>query len=38
MDGVNPAYHPGIFRNANTAKAYGFVDTQHGWTANQSAR
>jgi hypothetical protein len=38
MDGVNPAYHPGIFRNANTAKAYGFVDTQHGWTAKQTAR
>jgi hypothetical protein len=33
MDGVNPAYHPGIFRNANSAKAYGFVQTQHGWTA-----
>jgi hypothetical protein len=37
MDGVNPAYHPGIFRNANTAKAYGFVDTQHGWVS-QTAR
>ena len=23
--GVNPAYHPDIFRNAATAKAYGFV-------------
>jgi hypothetical protein len=33
MDGVNPAYHPGIFRNAATAKAYGFVDTAHGWVA-----
>jgi hypothetical protein len=33
LDGVNPAYHPGIFRNADTAKAYGFVQTQHGWTA-----
>jgi hypothetical protein len=31
LDGVNPAYHPGIFRNADTAKAYGFVQTQHGW-------
>jgi hypothetical protein len=40
MDGVNPAYHPGIFGNANTAKAYGFVQTQHGWAAspNQTAR
>jgi hypothetical protein len=33
LDGVNPAYHPGIFRNADTAKAYGFVQTQHGWAA-----
>jgi hypothetical protein len=33
MDGVNPAYHPGIFRNAATAKSYGFVDTAHGWVA-----
>ena len=24
-DGVNPAYHPGIFGNAAAAKAYGFV-------------
>jgi hypothetical protein len=32
MDGVNPAYHPGIFRNAATTKSYGFVDTSHGWT------
>jgi hypothetical protein len=38
MDGVNPAYHPGIFRNAETAKAYGFVQTQHGWTAAPTAR
>jgi hypothetical protein len=34
MDGVNPAFHPGIFRNANTAKSYGFVQTQHGWAAS----
>jgi hypothetical protein len=38
MDGVNPAYHPGIFGNAATAKAYGFVQTQHGWTASPTAR
>lgn len=40
LDGVNPAYHPGIFRNANTARAYGFVETQHGWAAvpNQTIR
>jgi hypothetical protein len=25
MDGVNPVYHPGIFSNADAAKAYGFV-------------
>ena len=25
MDGVNPVYHPGIFGNADAAKAYGFV-------------
>jgi ABC-type sugar transport system substrate-binding protein len=24
-DGVNPVYHPGIFGNADAAKAYGFV-------------
>jgi hypothetical protein len=40
LDGVNPAFHPGIFRNANTAKAYGFVQTQHGWAVapGQTAR
>jgi hypothetical protein len=31
LDGVNPADHPGIFRNAATAKSYGFVETSHGW-------
>jgi hypothetical protein len=36
MDGVNPAYHPGIFANPDTARAYGFVGTQHGWTAAPS--
>jgi hypothetical protein len=25
MDGVNPVYHPGIFGNADAAKAYGFA-------------
>jgi hypothetical protein len=24
-DGVNPVYHPGIFSNADAARAYGFV-------------
>jgi hypothetical protein len=33
MDGVNPAYHPGIFGNADTARAYGFVETANGWAA-----
>jgi hypothetical protein len=36
LDGVNPAYHPGIFGNANTARAYGFVETPHGWVASPS--
>jgi hypothetical protein len=27
MDGVNPADHPGIFRNSAAANAYGFVPT-----------
>jgi hypothetical protein len=30
LDGVNPADHPGIFGNAATAKAYGFVKTRQG--------
>jgi hypothetical protein len=40
LDGVNPAYHPGIFRNADTAKSYGFVSSAHGWTVapSQTAR
>jgi hypothetical protein len=40
MDGVNPAYHPGIFGNAATARSYGFVQSAHGWTAapSQTAR
>jgi hypothetical protein len=25
MDGVNPAYHPGIFGKTDATKAYGFV-------------
>jgi hypothetical protein len=33
LDGVNPAYHTGIFGNPNTARAYGFVETSHGWVA-----
>jgi len=31
LEGVNPVDHPGIFRNATTAKSYGFVETAHGW-------
>jgi hypothetical protein len=30
LDGVNPAYHPGIFGNPATAKAYGFVQSSDG--------
>jgi hypothetical protein len=30
VDGVNPAYHKRIFANPTIARAYGFVDTQHG--------
>jgi hypothetical protein len=30
MDGVNPAYHPGIFANPATAKAYGFARSSDG--------
>jgi hypothetical protein len=36
LDGVNPAYHPGIFRNPAVAKSYGFVDTAHGWVVSPS--
>jgi hypothetical protein len=25
LDGVNPVYHPGIFRYPSVARAYGFV-------------
>ncbi|HWF97498.1 MAG TPA: hypothetical protein VG291_21315 [Xanthobacteraceae bacterium] len=40
LDGVNPAYHPGIFGNAATARSYGFVQTAHGWIVapNQTVR
>jgi hypothetical protein len=40
LDGVNPAYHPGIFGNAATARSYGFVQSAHGWIVapNQTAR
>ncbi len=40
LDGVNPAYHPGIFGNAATARSYGFVQSAHGWTVapSQTAR
>jgi hypothetical protein len=32
LDGVNPADHPGIFGNAATARAYGFVESpNHTW-------
>jgi hypothetical protein len=30
LDGVNPAYHRGIFGNPATAYAYGFVQSRDG--------
>lgn len=37
LAGVNPAYHPGIFRNADTAAAYGFVKGPRGkWTVKSN--
>jgi hypothetical protein len=30
LDGVNPAYHPGIFGNPAVARAYGFVQSRDG--------
>jgi hypothetical protein len=33
LGGVNPAYHPGIFRDAKVAALYGFVKGPDGkWT------
>jgi hypothetical protein len=30
LDGVNPAYHPGIFGNPAVARSYGFVQSRDG--------
>jgi hypothetical protein len=30
LDGVNPAYHPEIFRNPAVARSYGFVQSRDG--------
>jgi hypothetical protein len=30
LDGVNPAYHPGIFGNLAVARAYGFIRSRDG--------
>lgn len=30
MDGVNPVYHPGIFGNADAARAYDFAPLSTG--------
>jgi hypothetical protein len=38
LDGVNPADHARIFDNANTARSYGFVKSQNGWTVEQPQR
>jgi hypothetical protein len=40
MDGVNPAYHPDIFKNSDAAAAFGFIDTSRTTLAksHQAAR
>ena len=39
LDGVNPADHPGIFRNPATARSYGFVQSSDGtWHVQGQAR
>jgi hypothetical protein len=40
LDGVNPVYHPGIFRNPALAKAvYGFVQgPDHTWHVMSNCR
>jgi hypothetical protein len=30
LDGVNPAFHPGIFGNPAIAKTYGFIQLSDG--------
>ena len=30
LDGVNPAYHPGIFGNPAIARSYGYVQSRDG--------
>jgi hypothetical protein len=30
LDGVNPAYHPGIFGNPAVARSYGFAQSPDG--------
>jgi hypothetical protein len=40
LDGVNPVYHPGIFRNDSAAAAYGFAPSsvhKHAWSPAKSA-
>jgi hypothetical protein len=39
LDGVNPAYHPGIFGNPAVARSYGFVKSRDGtWHVNPNWR
>jgi hypothetical protein len=39
LDGVNPVYHPDIFGNAATARAYGFVQSaDHTWHVQSTWR
>jgi hypothetical protein len=37
--GVNPVYHPDIFGNAATARAYGFVQSaDHTWHVRSASQ
>jgi hypothetical protein len=39
LDGVNPVYHPEIFRNPAVARAYGFVRARDGtWQVVKNCR
>ena len=39
LDGVNPVYHPEIFRNPAAAASYGFVRSRDGtWQVKPNCR
>jgi hypothetical protein len=39
LDGINPAWRPGIFGNPAVAKSYGFVQSKDGtWHVDPSCR